>query len=95
MILHQLLDLALIYNRFLEHFWAGSSRGARGKNPKRRFTESQEMELVCVRRTEMVADVKGALGFGISHHYVAARVFWACMTHITSPEITEYINGSR
>jgi hypothetical protein len=43
----------------------------------------------------MVADVKGALGFGISHHYVAARVFWACMTHITSPEITEYINSSR
>jgi hypothetical protein len=47
----------------LEHFRTGSNHGVRGKNPKRRFTESQEMGLVCARRTEMVAEVKGALGF--------------------------------
>jgi hypothetical protein len=41
----------------------GSNHGARGKNPKRRFTESQEMALVCARRTEMAAKVKRALGF--------------------------------
>jgi hypothetical protein len=41
----------------------GSSHGARGKNPKQRFTELQEMALVSVRKTEMAAKVKGALGF--------------------------------
>jgi hypothetical protein len=44
--------------------------------------------LVCARRTEMVAEVKGALEFGLSHRYVAAGAIWACMVHSTSPEIT-------
>jgi hypothetical protein len=67
MILDQLPDFSLIYSGFLEHFWMGSDHGARGKNPKWRFTGLQEMELVCVRQTEMVMEVKGALGFGLSH----------------------------
>jgi hypothetical protein len=70
-----------------------SDHGARGKNPKQRFTKSQEMALVCTRRIEMAAEVKGALGFGLSHRYVAARAIWACMVHSTSPEIIECTNG--
>jgi hypothetical protein len=71
----------------------GSGHRARGKNPKRRFIESKEMVLVCMRRTEMAAEVKGALGFGLSHHYVAAGVIWACTVHNTLPEIIECTNG--
>jgi hypothetical protein len=70
-----------------------SGHEARGKNPKRRFTESQEMALVCMRRTEMVAEVKGALGFGPSHHYVAAAAIWACTVHSMLPKIAECTNG--
>jgi hypothetical protein len=88
MILDQLLNFALIYSGFLEHFWMISGHGAKGKNHKRRFTESQEMTLVCTRRIEMTTDVKGALGFDLSHCYVAAGAIWACMVHNTSPEIT-------
>jgi hypothetical protein len=54
----------------------GSSHGARRKEPKQRFTESQEMALVSTRRIEMVAEVKGALGFWKSHRYIPARVIW-------------------
>jgi hypothetical protein len=52
----------------------------RGKNPKQRFTESQEMALICTRWTEMAAEVKGALGFSLSHRFIAARVIWAVVT---------------
>jgi hypothetical protein len=72
---------------------SGSGHGARGKNPKQRFTESQEMGLVCARRTEMAMKVKGTLGFDLSHHYVAAEAIWACTVHSTSPEIIESTNG--
>jgi hypothetical protein len=89
MILDQLLDFALIYSGFLEHFWTGSGHGRRVKNPKWRFTESQEMALVYMRRTKMAAEVNGALGFGKSHHYIAAGVIWECTVHSKSPEITE------
>jgi hypothetical protein len=41
----------------------------------------------------MVAEVKGALGFGPSHRYVAAATIWACTVHSMSPEITECTNG--
>jgi hypothetical protein len=58
MILDHLPDFALICSGFLEHFRMGRGHGARGKNPKRRFTESQEIVLVCVRRTKMAAEVK-------------------------------------
>jgi hypothetical protein len=44
-----------------------SDHGAWEKNPKWRFTESQETGLVCMRRTEMAAEVKAALGFGLNH----------------------------
>jgi hypothetical protein len=93
MIPDQLLDFALICSGFLEHFRMGSGHGASEKNPKRIFTESQEMALVCVRRTEMVTEVKGALGFGLSHHYIAVGVIWVVTVHNTSPEITECTNG--
>jgi hypothetical protein len=69
----------------------GSGHGVRGMNPKQRFTKSQEMTLVCVR-IEM-AEVKGALGFGLSHHYIAAGAIWVVMVHSTSPEIIECTNG--
>jgi hypothetical protein len=92
MILDQLPDFSLIYSGFLEHFFTGSDHGARGKNPKWRFTGLQEMELVCVRQTEMVMEVKGALGFRLSHCYVAVGAIWACTVHNTSPEITECTN---
>jgi hypothetical protein len=72
MILDQLQDFTLIYNGFLEHFQKGSGLGARGRNPKRRFTELQEMVVVCMRRREMAAGVNGALGFGLSPHFIAA-----------------------
>jgi hypothetical protein len=67
----------------------GSSHGVRGKNPKRRFTESQEIALVSARRTEMVAEVNGALGFCKSQHYIPSRAIWVGTVHNTSPEITE------
>jgi hypothetical protein len=70
MIPDQLQDFALISSRFLEHFRTGSGHGARGKNPKQRFTESQEMALVCMRRIEMAVEGKGALGFGLNHHFM-------------------------
>jgi hypothetical protein len=53
MITNQLLGFALIYSGFLKHFWMGSGHGTKGKNPKQRFTKSQEMALVGVRRIEM------------------------------------------
>jgi hypothetical protein len=93
MILDQLPDFALICSGFLEHFRTGRDHGARGKNPKQRFTESQEMGLVCATRKEIAMDVKGALGFGPSHHYVAAGAIWACTVHNMSPEITECTNS--
>jgi hypothetical protein len=71
----------------------GSDHGAREKNPKQRFTGSQEMALVCVRRTKMEAEVKGALVFVLSHRYVATVAIWACTIHNTSPKITECTNG--
>jgi hypothetical protein len=95
MILDQLPDITLIYSELLEHFQTGSGHGARWKNPKRRFTKSQEMVLVFTRRTKIAAGVKGALGFGLSHRYVAAGVIWACTVHITSLEITECTNSPR
>jgi hypothetical protein len=88
MILDQLQDFPLICSGFLEHFWIGSGHGVRGKNPERRFTESQEMALVCARRTKMVAKVKGSLGFGLSHPFIAAWAIWAVTVHNTSSEIT-------
>jgi hypothetical protein len=51
------------------------------------------MVLVCTRRTEMAAEVKGALGFALSHHYVVAGAIWACTIQNTLPEITECTNG--
>jgi hypothetical protein len=71
----------------------GSGHGARGKNPKRRFTESQEMALVCARRTEMAPEGKGALGFTLTHHFIAAGAFWAITVHNTSSKIAECTNG--
>jgi predicted molibdopterin-dependent oxidoreductase YjgC len=71
----------------------GSGHGVRGKNPKRSFTESQEMVLLCARRTKMVAEVKGALAFGLSHHFIAARVIWAVTVNIMSSKIIECTNG--
>jgi hypothetical protein len=41
----------------------------------------------------MVVEVKGALGFGLSHRYVEAKVIWACTVHMTSPKITECTNS--
>jgi hypothetical protein len=93
MILDQLLDFTLICSGFLEHFWIGSGHRAREKNPKLRFTELQEMALVCVRRTEMAAEVKRALVFGNSHCYIAVGVTWACMVHNMLPKITVCTNG--
>jgi hypothetical protein len=93
MILDQLPDFTLISGGFFEHFQMGSGHGARGKNPKWRFTKLQETALVCVRRTEVAVEVKGALGFSLTHGYVAAGVIWACMFHSTLPEIIECTNG--
>jgi hypothetical protein len=58
MILDQLPYFALICSGFLEYFWTGSGHRVRGKNHKWRFTEWQEMGLVCARRIEMAAEVK-------------------------------------
>jgi hypothetical protein len=93
MILNQLLDFVLICSQFLEHFQTRSDHEGRGKNPKWRFNESQEMALVCARRIEMAAEVNGALGFDRSHRDVATGVIWACTVHNKSPEITECTNG--
>jgi hypothetical protein len=93
MISDQFLDFALICSGFLEHFQTRSGHGVRGKNPKRRFTESQEMMLVCVRRTEMVLEVNGALGFGLSRYYIAVGAIWVITVHNTSLEITKCTNG--
>jgi hypothetical protein len=41
----------------------------------------------------MAVKVKGALGFDLSHHYVAAEAIWACTVHNTSPKIIESTNG--
>jgi hypothetical protein len=51
------------------------------------------MTLVCVRRIEMAVKVKGALGFGLSHHDVAVEAIWVCSVHNTSSEIIECTNG--
>jgi hypothetical protein len=51
----------------------GSGHGARGRNPKQRFTELQEMEAVCTRRREMAAEVKRGLGFGLSPLFIMAE----------------------
>jgi hypothetical protein len=37
----------------------------------------------------MVMEVKGALGFCKSHHYIPAQTIWAVMVHNTSHEIIE------
>jgi hypothetical protein len=41
----------------------------------------------------MAVEVKGALGFGLGHHYVAAGAIWACTVHNMSPKITECTNN--
>jgi hypothetical protein len=41
----------------------------------------------------MAMKVKGALGFGLSHRYVAVWAIWACTVHSTPPKITEFTNG--
>jgi hypothetical protein len=41
----------------------------------------------------MAMEVKGALGFGLSHRYVAAGAIWTCTVHMTSLQITECTNG--
>jgi hypothetical protein len=41
----------------------------------------------------MATKVKGALGFDLSHRYVAAWAIWVCTVHNTSSEITECTNG--
>jgi hypothetical protein len=37
----------------------------------------------------MAAEVKGPLGFDLSHHYIAIGVIWVVTVRNTSPEITE------
>jgi hypothetical protein len=44
-------------------------------NPKWRFTESQEMAM-CMRTREMVAEVKGDLGFDLSPLFIAVEAIW-------------------
>jgi hypothetical protein len=70
-----------------------SGHDVRGQNPKQRFIKSQEIVLVCVRRTEMATEGKCALGFGLSHHFIVARAIWAVTVHNTSPKIAECTNG--
>jgi hypothetical protein len=93
MILDQLQDFFLICNGFLEHFRMGSDHGVRGRNPKQRFTELQEMTVVCMRRREMAVKVKGTLGFGLSPHFIVAGVIWALTVHNTSPKIAGCTNS--
>jgi hypothetical protein len=51
--------------------------GVRGKNPKRWFTKSQEMALVCARRTETAVEVKGTLEFDLTPVFIIAGAIWA------------------
>jgi hypothetical protein len=44
-------------------------------NPKRRFTESQEM-VMCAWTREMAAKVKGDLGFDLSPLFIAVGAIW-------------------
>jgi hypothetical protein len=95
MIMNQLLDFALIYSGFLEYFWTGSSHGSRGRNPKRRFTESKEMAAMCVRRKEMAAEVNGGLVFDLSPLFIAVGAIWALTIHNASSLITGCTNDSQ
>jgi hypothetical protein len=88
LILDQIQDFALIYGGLLEHFRTGSDHGARGRNTKRRFTESQKMAAVCTMEREMAVEVKGSLGFGLSPLFIVARANWALMFHNMSLEYT-------
>jgi hypothetical protein len=81
--------LQLIYGIFQ----AQKDHGARGRNLKHRFTESQEMAVVCARRREMASEVKGALGFGLTPLFIAAGAIWVVTIHSASPEITRCTNG--
>jgi hypothetical protein len=47
------------------------------------------MTLVSVWRSKTVAEVKGALGFHKSHHYIPAWAIGVGTVHSTSPEIIE------
>jgi hypothetical protein len=77
MILDKLQNFALICSGFLERFPMGSEHGSRGRNPKRRFTESQEMATICTSRREIAAEVKGGLGFDLSPLFIPAGAIWA------------------
>jgi hypothetical protein len=88
LILDQLQDYALIYSGLLEQFQMGSSHCAKGRNPKRRFTKSQEMMVVCMREREIVVEVKGSLGFGLSPLFIEAGANWELMFHCVSLEYT-------
>jgi hypothetical protein len=88
LILDQLQDFALICRGLLEHFWMGSGHGARGRNPKCRFTKSQEVVVVCMSKRETTTEVKGSLGFGLSPLFIVVGVNWALTFHSVSPEYT-------
>jgi hypothetical protein len=88
LILDQLQDFTIICSGLLKHFWNGSGHGARGRNPKRRFTESQEMVAVCTSKREMVVEVKHSLGFGLSPLFIVVGANLALTFHSASPEYT-------
>jgi hypothetical protein len=71
----------------------GSSHGSRERNPKQRFTKSEEMAAMCARRREMAMKVKGGLGFDLSLLFIAAGVIWALTVQDASPLITGCTNG--
>jgi hypothetical protein len=86
LILDRLPDFTLICSGLLEHFWTGSGHGVRGRNLKQRFTESEEMVVVCASEREMAVEVKGSLGFGQSPLFIVAGSNWGLMFHNASPE---------
>jgi hypothetical protein len=92
MIMDQLPDFALIYSGFLEYFRMGSGHGSRGRNPKRRFTKSEENAAMCARR-EMAVEEKGGLGFDLSPLFIVAGAIWALTVHNASSLITRCTNG--
>jgi hypothetical protein len=94
MIMDQLPDFALVCSGFLEHFRTRSGHGSRGRNPKRRFTESEEMAVMRARR-EMAVDVKCGLGFDLSPLFIATWAIWAPTVHNASSLITGCTNGPR
>jgi hypothetical protein len=88
LIFDQLQDFTLICSGLLGHFRTGSDHGARGMNPKQKFTKSQKMAVVCTGEREMATEVKGSLEFGLSSLFIATGVNWALMFHNASPEYT-------